>query len=108
MHKSFQNQKKKDKKNKKNVEQNGFSHQEMVENGYAKGNGHHQNGQTNPTFFEAPEGKETKDMTGFEFESVETNKSTWQMYRALLKVREHLPLGLMAQPLFFSLLPSLT
>ena len=82
----FQNQQKKGKKKKKtSVEQNGFSHQDMVENGYSKENGHHQNGHT---IVEASEGKETKDMTGFEFESVETNKSTWQMYRALLKVRK--------------------
>ena len=79
----FQNQKKKGKK-KKNAEQNGFSHQDMVENGYTKDNGYYQNGQK---AIEATEGKETKDMTGFEFESVETDKSTWQMYRALLKVR---------------------
>ena len=85
LHEPSQNQKKKDKKKKKNVEQNGFSHQDMVENGYAKENGHHQNGHQNG-FLEATEGKETKDMTGFEFESVETNKSTWQMFSALLKV----------------------
>ena len=86
LHEPSQNQKKKDKKKKKNVEQNGFSHQDMVENGYAKENGHHQNGHQNG-FLDATEGKETKDMTGFEFESVETNKSTWQMFSALLKVR---------------------
>ena len=70
------------------MEQNGFTPQEMVENGYTKDNGHHQNGQTTPSFLEATEGKETKDMTGFEFETVETNKSSSQMFRALLKVRQ--------------------
>ena len=88
----LQNQNKKGKKKKKtSVEQNGFSHQEMVENGYSKENGHHHN--NGHTMLEASGGKETKDMTGFEFESVETNKSTWQMYRALLKVRSRLRLN---------------
>ena len=47
-----------------------------------------ENGSTIPiSYLEGPENNKSKDMTGFQFESVETKKSPWQMYKALLRVR---------------------
>ncbi len=66
-------QKKKKKKNK-----NSDGRTDSQETIFRNGNGVNHNG-------------EGKDMSGFAFESVNTNKSTWQMYKALTYVSKNRP-----------------